>query len=235
MAKPRVSTRIMQLFARWHIWLGWLVGVPLLMWTLTGLLMALYPLEDVRGEHLRAEAAVMDTAGLVFPERIGRAKGVVLAAQVDGPIWIVTEPDGGLYRYAARDGSLIPPVIASEARRIAEAEYVGPATLESVTYFPADLSPPDLRAPIDAWQVHYSDGTNLYLRAATGEVLAMRTGWWRTYDFMWGLHIMDLQTREDSSHPILIAFAALAVAGSLLGCVLLFRRRKARRTSAVRP
>ena len=26
-------------FARWHIWLGWLVGLPMLMWALTGLVM----------------------------------------------------------------------------------------------------------------------------------------------------------------------------------------------------
>jgi hypothetical protein len=45
---------------------------------------------------------------------------------------------------------------------------------------------------------------------------------------MWGLHIMDLQEREDTSHPILIIFAALGVVGSLLGCILMFRRRKAR-------
>ena len=45
---------------------------------------------------------------------------------------------------------------------------------------------------------------------------------------MWGLHIMDLQTREDTSHPTLIVFALLGTLGSLLGIVLLFRRRKAR-------
>ena len=39
---------------------------------------------------------------------------------------------------------------------------------------------------------------------------------------------MDLEAREDTSHPILIAFAALSLIGSLVGCVLLFRRRKAR-------
>ena len=56
----------------------------------------------------------------------------------------------------------------------------------------------------------------------------MRTEWWRTFDLMWGLHIMDLETREDTSHPVLIIFALLSILGALLGCVLMFRRRKAR-------
>ena len=63
----------------------------------------------------------------------------------------------------------------------------------------------------------------------------MRTRWWRGFDFMWGLHIMDLQTREDTSHPILILFAFLGVVGALLGCILMFRRRKARVTAAEAP
>jgi ABC-type Mn2+/Zn2+ transport system permease subunit len=56
----------------------------------------------------------------------------------------------------------------------------------------------------------------------------VRTRWWRTFDFVWGLHIMDLQTREDTHHPILIFFALLAVIGALFGCILMFRRRSAR-------
>ena len=57
-------------------------------------------------------------------------------------------------------------------------------------------------------------------------MLALRTKLWRAYDFMWGLHIMDLRGRENAHHPVLIGFAGLAFVGSLMGCVLLFRRRR---------
>ena len=36
-----------------------------------------------------------------------------------------------------------------------------------------------------------------------------------------------------NSHPILILFAAISLAGALIGCVLMFRRRKARVTAPV--
>ena len=218
----------MQRFARWHIWLGWLVGVPILMWTVTGLFMVLRPIDEVRGENLRPAPAAMQTAGLVLPDGAGQVRDMTLAAQPDGPVWIVTEADGGRYRYSAQDGSLIPPVVKDEAQRIAAANYSGKATLEGVTYFPDDSPPADLRANIATWQARFSDGTNMYINDSTGEVLAIRTGWWRAYDVMWGLHIMDLKTREDAHHPVLIAFAALSVVGALLGCTLMFRRRKAR-------
>ena len=150
MARSFLSQRLMQRFARWHIWLGWLVGVPVLMWTLTGLLMALYPIDEVRGDQLRAAPPPIDAAGLVFPaERIGPLTSAQLVAQVDGPVWIVTEPDGGRYRYSARDGSLVPPVIESEAIRIAEQVWTGEAALEGVGYFPADASPGLAKGPAD--------------------------------------------------------------------------------------
>ena len=73
-----------------------------------------------------------------------------------------------------------------------------------------------------------ADGTRVYVGADTARIEAVRTHWWRLFDVMWGLHIMDFEAREDTSHPILIAFAALSLIASLFGCVLLFRRRKAR-------
>ena len=56
----------------------------------------------------------------------------------------------------------------------------------------------------------------------------MRTRWWRFYDLMWGLHIMDLETREQPHNPFTITFGILALAGAVLGSILLFRRRKRR-------
>ncbi|MFB0611044.1 PepSY domain-containing protein [Aurantiacibacter poecillastricola] len=219
---------IMRKFARWHIWLGWLVGLPVLMWTVTGLVMVWHPIEYVRGNHLRAEMPPVETAGLVLPRLAGEVESITLQSFPDGPGWIVVEADGGRYRYSPEDGRLYNPVSENGARQIAEATFAGDAALETVTYFPADSTPLDLRTPIASWQARFADDTHVYIAAQTGEVLAIRSGWWRVFDFMWGLHIMDLETREDTSHPILVVFAALGVAGSLLGCILMFRRRKAK-------
>ena len=128
----------MRRFARWHIWLGWLVGVPILMWTVTGLFMVARPIEEVRGDHLRAAPAAIDPAGLRFPANIGEPiHEARLVAQPGGPAWIVTAADGARWRYSARTGAAAPPVVAAEARRIAEAAYAGTARLAGTTYFPA--------------------------------------------------------------------------------------------------
>ena len=50
---------------------------------------------------------------------------------------------------------------------------------------------------------------------------------------MWGLHIMDLESRSDTSHPLLIGFAALAFLMVLLGLIVLpWRYLKRRRRDA---
>lgn len=216
-------------FARWHIWLGWLVGVPMLMWTLTGLFMVARPIEEVRGTHLRAPHAAIDPAAIAFPATIGEPiHEARLVPQPGGPAWIVTAADGARWRYSARTGIALPPVVRREAEAIAGATYAGEARLEALTYFPAGEAPTEARTAGASWRARFADGTHVYIDDATGEVLALRTAQWRLYDAMWGLHIMDLKTREDTHHPILIAFAALAAIGALLGCVLLFRRRRAR-------
>ena len=225
MARPRM----MQRFARWHIWLGWVVGLPILMWCVTGLWMVARPIEEVRGEHLRAEHAAIDPADIAFPPNIGEPiHEARLVSQPDGPVWIVTAADGGRWRYSARFGTATPPVVEDEARRIAEHAYGGDARLERVAYLPAGEAPTEARSSAAVWQARFEDGTHVYIDDATGEVLALRTGQWRLYDLMWGLHIMDPQTREDTHNPFVIVFGALAAIGATLGCILLFRRRKAR-------
>ena len=93
--------------------------------------------------------------------------------------------------------------------------------------FTAEASPLDFRRPVDVWRVSLADGTYVYVGRETGRIEAVRTRWWRIFDIMWGLHIMDLDEREDTSHPILIAAAALSALAVLMGVILLFRRRRA--------
>ena len=58
-----------------------------------------------------------------------------------------------------------------------------------------------------------------------------RTGWWRFYDVMWGLHIMDPVGREDTHNPFVILFGIIALAMSVLVTILLPKALKKKRNS----
>ena len=216
----------MQRFARWHIWLGWLAAIPLLLWTISGLFMTLRPIDEVRGTDLRAEAAPLDPAGLVLPKLGEPFTKLSLVAQANTAVWVATLGNGTKQRFSARDGAPQGPVSAFEARSLADAAYAGTEPLVAVESFTAEEAPLELRQPRPSWQARFGDGTHIYIDADTGEVLALRTGWWRAYDFMWGLHIMDPVGRENTSHFLLWLFSAVALISCLLGTTLLFRRRR---------
>lgn len=223
---------------RWHVWLGWLVGVPLLLWTASGLFMASFPIDMVRGEHLKAEAPALPGFRPVVPILEGRpVQTLTLSQQAGTPVWLVDYADGGKRRADARTGALLPSVSAREAALLARAAFAGKAEIAAVTRFSADNAPLELRRPRPSWQARFADDTHIYIDAETGAVLVTRSALWRAFDFMWGLHIMDLQTREDTNHPILIGFAALAVISILIGIFLLPLRRAKGRSApqGVRP
>lgn len=219
--------------ARYHIRLGWIVGVPLLMWTVTGLFMAARPIQEVRGEGLLSPAAPLafPTAAALPPIGPRPVSSLTLQRTGTGPQWIVRYADGGARRAEAATGRLLPPPSAAEAAAIVRSRYAGDAAIASVDRTPADSPPTDLRKPVAAWRVTMTDGTRFYLDSATGEVLATRTRFWRAYDFMWGLHILDPAGRENGHNPFLILLAAVSLLTLVLALALLpmtVRRRKSR-------
>ncbi len=228
-----IQRRMMQLFAKWHIWLGWLVGVPVLMWTVTGLVMVLTPIEEVRGNHLRLgdweRALPSDTnISVSLPsDSTEPVRSVTTQVELGETVTRITFMDGTTERYRP-DGRKMAPLSEVEARLIVAEQVKGGDAVASTARYEADNVPFDFRRPLDVWQVTLADQTNVYVGIDSGRIEAVRTEWWRTFDLMFGLHIMDLETREDTSHPILIIFAILAIFGALLGCILMFRRRKAR-------
>ena len=223
--------RVRQRLRRWHIWLGWIVGLPFLVWTVSGLVMVARPIETVRGEGLIAEAPALAAGLAPVPPAIGPRPLATLRLEAgpDGPKWLLKYADGGTRLADPATGRLLPPLAAADAARIVEARYTGKARIVAVDRTSAQAPPLDLRRKVAAWRVTMTDGTRFYLDSSTGEILARRTRWWRFYDFMWGLHIMDLETREDAHNPLLIGFAIAALLTTLLALVMLpltLRRRR---------
>ena len=222
-----------RLFLRkYHIWLGWIIGLPLLAWTVSGLVMVIQPIEKVRGEHLIGEAPALPSGAALVPPQIGLrpVSSLVLEQRSDGPKWIIRYADGGARLADATTGRLLPSLRPRDAARAVTARYTGEARIKAIDRISADNPPIDLRRNIDSWRVTMSDGTRFYVNAATGEIVARRTPFWRIYDFMWGLHIMDLKTREDTSNPLIIGLGIITLVTTILAILLLpmtIRRKKA--------
>lgn len=222
---------------RYHIWLGWIVGVPILLWTVTGVLMVIRPIEEVRGSDLlRDPPPVRVVSSPVAPALDFKAVAKLsLEQRAAGPRWVLAFADGSTRAADPATGRLLPALSAVDAAREVTARYTGKARVASVTRIDPASPPLDLRRPLDSWQIVMTDGTHFYVDRFTGDIAARRTSWWRVYDFMWGLHIMDLQTREDAHNPWTIAFGIVAALTTLMALVLLPMSSRKKRKNGKQP
>ncbi|WP_296679815.1 PepSY domain-containing protein [Novosphingobium sp.] len=222
----------MQRLARWHIWLGWVAAVPLLLWTISGLVMVARPIETVRGNDLRIAQTrpAFDPSRIILPAGFTRpVRSLTYTLEPSGLTGRAELIDGQIARFDAA-GIALRDFDELAARQLVARQIVGGDKSVSARLFAADRVPLDFRKPIAVWQVVLADGTHVYVGKQSGQIEAVRTRFWRFYDFMWGLHIMDPVEREDTHHPVLIMAAISALASCVLGTVLLLRRR--RRASA---
>ena len=219
---------------RYHIWLGWLIGVPMLFWSVSGVLMVIKPIEEVRGAALLSDAPPVRTATPPVAPAIDvrPLSKLTLEQRATGPRWVLAFADGASRLADPATGRLLPAMSAADAARELGARDTGTARIASVPHIDPANPPLDLRRPLDSWKVAMSDGTFFYVDRWTGEIAARRTAWWRFYDFMWGLHIMDLETREDAHNPWLIGFGIVAALTTIMALILLpmsSRRKKKRK------
>ncbi len=225
------------LLRRVHIWLGWIAGIPLLFWAITGALMVAFPIDIVRGEHLLSPSrSIVLGAPAVAPPLSGApVLSLSLEQRAAGPRWIIKRAAGPANLADPATGAFLPPLSAGDAVAEVRARYQGDAQVTGVLRTGADNPPLDLRRPLASWQVTMSDGTRFYVDAGSGEIVARRTALWRFYDFLWGLHILDLGSREDLNNIWVRAFAWLGLASTVIGIVLLpltIRRRRKRAAQA---
>lgn len=209
-----------------HLWLGVIVAVQLLLWTVSGLVMTAWPIETIRGAPLRREVAAPDLRSVapllpLAPLLAASAQPVdsaTLISLLGAPVYRL-QAGKRVWLIDARSGAP-RAVTAADALALAQAgtTLTGPATVTPLD--PAN-PPLELRRDVPGWRVAFADGTRVYI-GADGAILAVRTGLWRFYDFFWGLHILDPVGREDSHHPLLIGSAVLATASVVSGIVLIF-------------
>lgn len=212
-----------------HKYLGWILLLQLLCWFGSGLVMSLLPISEVRGEHLRQALPLPDWTQAISPAALAQQHPqhqLKLSQQGSTPVYQFSTDREQLY-YSALTAEALPPLTQAQIKTLAQRQYQGSTEIQQIQRLQhAPFEVRHLAAPL--WQVQFADaaGSSFYLEEYTGKVLSVRTNNWRLFDFVWMLHIMDYQDREDFNHPLLIVFSATALLFTLTGALLLPWRRK---------
>lgn len=231
---------------RWHKWLGLILGVQLLLWCITGFYMVVVDLDFIHGDPLVRNTTVPLPSGVALVpldplvQRHAPVSGIRLKALPDRDAAIYElETRQGLVRIDAHSGRPLAPLKDEEVRRLAHRYYAGGGSVKHVQLLTG-------RPPVEArgrqtplWRVDFDDWleTSFYIDPATGALVTRRHRFWRLFDAMWMLHIMDYgYDRDDMNNTLLRVISIAGIASGITGLWLLFysfRRQRPSRPEAI--
>ena len=164
-----------------------------------------------------------------FAVDVSDAKSIRIVSRLNTPILILSTATETLY--LDRSGEPLEQLSSDEAKAVITSQTrLRPLTTETVTAVePGD----EFRGrPLPLYRVisEDQDGTsfNVYVNPFSGEVTAIRSTRWRIWDFMWGLHIMDWQERDNIDNLPMKLFSVLALISAISGIWLFFATWKTR-------
>lgn len=212
------------LFRKIHKWVGLILGLQFVLWTISGAVMALLDMDEVGG-HSAAPSAVTanpwpnDLAG---PPVNAPVESITLRRMADRPIYEVKDATGlRLFEASTSKPIIINGPLATE---IARKAYHHEEPVRAVTWLEkANLEARDHAGAM--WRIDFANDANSssYVSAETGRALVDRSDTWRTWDFVWMLHNMDYVNRKSFNHPLIIFVAFGTLWLSFTGFYLLFK------------
>ena len=227
---PRKRLRLSPLlFRRIHKWVGLILGLQFVLWTLSGSVMALLD-KDAVGGHGGAGAA---SQPLSWPSATaplpvtGPVQGLTARTIAGEPvIEVLQDGETRLFTPSTGEPVRIDPKLAEKIARYA---YHHEAAVRDITL----LEKPNLEAREHSgamYRVDFADDQNstAYVSAIDGRALENRSDTWRLWDFAWMLHNMDYMNRASFNHPLIIFVAFGTLWLSLTGFYLLFKSFKRR-------
>ncbi|MBT1063311.1 PepSY domain-containing protein [Bowmanella sp. Y26] len=230
-SRPQGAVSIMAKARKYHKWLMGIIGIQFLIWSISGAYMVLVDIDFIHGDHLAkqtdaklnmAEVQVDITHILAhYP----KAENIKLSLLGSLPVWRL-QVDGEKLMVDATNGAALPPLSESQAIRLAKDLYSGSSQIVSsqllTEHAPPELSPRHL--PV--WRIEFAGmvSPTLYITQQQGELVTRRHDFWRVFDLMWKLHIMDYDDGEDIDNWLLRILAIVGVLAALTGLILTILR-----------
>ena len=213
------------LIRRTHRYLGVLLGIQFLFWTIGGLYFSWSNMDEIHGDFQK-NPPPQYKADLDFISPSVALKNLKTKVEVDSilavtlidvlgkPTYRMEFLHGGhhkMYHLAdAQTGALRDPLSIDEATTLAKQQYNGETTVKSVELIKDVDGHHEYReSPLPAVAVTFEKpmNTTVYVATEMGIVTKYRNDKWRIFDFLWMLHTMDYQSRDNLGNWLLRAFS----------------------------
>ena len=216
-----------------HRWLGLFASIQLLLWTLSGLFFTIPDIKDVRGDQYRVwetadEIQRLDQNNLFAVSSL--LKNLNINKEEDYTILLKRRADRWVYQvdssnqisnYDAISGERLFFITPDEASLIVSKETnLKPKKVELINDKKSGSEYRGRNLPLYRVFVEEPQKGMVYVDPNTGEIAAIRTRLWRTFDFLWSLHIMDYRERDDFSHWLIRIFAFIGLMTIVSGMLL---------------
>ena len=197
---------------KFHKWLMLFLGVQFLIWSISGAYMVIFDIDYIHGDSLVVNHQIkVDADKVTYPlsalrQQYPDAKNIAVEIFIDQAVYRFSENDEK-FVVNASNGNRVSPLSSNEAIRAAKHYYSGNGDVADIELIsenpPFELSPKVL----PAWRVNFNDFGNpsIYVSAQTGKLVSKRHEFWRTFDLMFSLHVMDYE-KEDPSNKLLFWF-----------------------------
>lgn len=220
-----------------HRVLGVIIGIQVLLWTISGAIFVWNDIESVRGDDMRVSPApfvldgdwiaptAIDLDGQLDRERI---EGVDLVRIGDSVCYRIEDEDGRTALADVRTGAVREPLDRDEAVALARSSFEAETDVASVTLLTSDQVGPHHEyrgGPVPAWvvQLDHPSRTRVYVSRDGASVTSHRNRTWRVFDFFWMLHTMDYRARDDFNHGLIKAVSLAAIVLGISGYLLFGR------------
>ncbi len=239
-----------------HRWLGVILGIQFLLWTIGGLYFSWSNIDEVHGDFQKKRApllssnislvsptVVLDTIKKIHP--IDSVVSIQLIEIFGKPFYQVccmnvisnkANSKHGMqvinHLANAETGQLREPLTKEEAVTIAKMRFNGESKVATVEYLTGTDGHHEYReSPLPAYAITFEhpSATTVYVATELGTVQKFRNNKWRMFDFLWMMHTMDYKSRDYFGNWLLRAFSVFGLVTVLSGFVLFFISYKKRK------
>lgn len=225
-----------------HRFLGVILGIQLLFWTLGGLFFSWSDMDQIHGDtNHKTIPLISDFSGWSGPSEILNSSQEILEIDslvsfklinfLGSPFYQIRYYRDGSQKIVlidARTGEPKPEISKQEAVLLAEEVFTPRSKIKNLEYITElNISKHhEYRGkPLPAYAVRFNheSGTIVYVSAEYGEVMAFRNTNWRIFDFLWMMHTMDYQGRDNIGKLLLRMFSVLGLLTVISGFLLFFK------------